>query len=668
MTEYAEGQTCRALTRRLLPNNGMIEIGQMFQTARELQTHFVNPMNQAENKGLLFGLIQSGKTNRILASIAMAADNGFRIFILLTSDNRWLYEQTLSRIRRSITTIRTIGKSDWGGDTLSSGNPSLISNRGLITVATKNAFVLEQLQDFLASEIDADLPAVIYDDEADQASLNTSAGDPDSDPSAINSAISSIRRHFKTLTYLQVTATPQALLLQRVEGDYRPDFTVSFDPGPDYVGSDSFFAEADGAEHLREIPAGEIQRILTTPFDGTLNIPDGLKRAISTFYVAAAIKLLGGTDPNGAYTMLCHISQRQDAHAALRAYINGFVARATDLLIGGDVSSTDYLELTDSLRAALNDIYTTTSDTLLFEDVLQEISSQIASTHIQLLSASAGGPSPSFDVPFNILIGGNRLGRGVTIPGLLVTYYGREVKSPQIDTIMQHSRMYGYRRPDLDVTRCFLTPDLRTIFYDIHQSNRQLLALVRNEDETSVTPVLIRRSKDTPLRATRNMVLDLGSISTYLPGSGYFPRAPVKSSVAPLDEALRPYLKLQTVQRVPIDLLLMILNLTRSDAGGFNGAWNDDAIRACLQKLRQSCNNEGGLVARADRHISFPFNALLSSNDQKIFLDDLPTLTMYRVTGAEDEGWGRAQDGAGARWIPHLRFPSGRHAYIFTAD
>src|SRR5439155_25039561 len=57
--------------------------------------------------------------------------------------------------------------------------------------------------------------------------------------------------------------------------------------------------------------------------------------------------------------------------------------------------------------------------------------------------------------PYNLFVGGNKLGRGVTIKNLLVSYYGRHPKQPQADTVLQHARMYGYRRKDIGLLRLF---------------------------------------------------------------------------------------------------------------------------------------------------------------------------------------------------------------------
>ena len=43
------------------------------------------------------------------------------------------------------------------------------------------------------------------------------------------------------------------------------------------------------------------------------------------------------------------------------------------------------------------------------------------------------------ETTYNLFVGGNKLGRGVTIKNLLVSYYGRHPRNPQADTVLQHA-------------------------------------------------------------------------------------------------------------------------------------------------------------------------------------------------------------------------------------
>jgi hypothetical protein len=168
-------------------------------------------------QGLLLGLVQSGKTVALTTAIAMAADNGYKCFIVLTSDNLWLYQQTTSRLKEYLQGMEIEGKQQWDEQLLMVGNLQP-EGSGVVLVTTKNATVLRSLiaaLDSLKIYCGGILPpALIIDDEADQASLDTKtskrAKDPSVTPGMISSLIEQIRQRFSRHVLLQVTATPQA--------------------------------------------------------------------------------------------------------------------------------------------------------------------------------------------------------------------------------------------------------------------------------------------------------------------------------------------------------------------------------------------------------------------------------------------------------------------------
>jgi hypothetical protein len=204
--------------------------------------------------GLLYGLIQSGKTSIINVAIALAVDNGFRCVIVLTTDIDPLYDQTLDRVRHALRGLNILGKNDWK-DIERFGRQ--VKTAPSVVVCSKNGSKLASLLEaFKKAKIKA-LPTLIVDDEADQASLNTFTSKGNDQISRVNKAITKIRAHFPTNTYLQVTATPQSLFLQEPDHPYRPSFTVLSEPGEGYVGGDAFFGAAS-TRLLRQVNLDEV--------------------------------------------------------------------------------------------------------------------------------------------------------------------------------------------------------------------------------------------------------------------------------------------------------------------------------------------------------------------------------------------------------------------------
>jgi hypothetical protein len=81
--------------------------------------------------------------------------------------------------------------------------------------------------------------AFLLDDEADAASLNAKVNQ--NEITAINQHIRDIRSSCSSCIYLQVTATPQAVLLQADDSEFKPSFVIYFEPGKSYLGGDFFF-------------------------------------------------------------------------------------------------------------------------------------------------------------------------------------------------------------------------------------------------------------------------------------------------------------------------------------------------------------------------------------------------------------------------------------------
>ena len=63
--------------------------------------------------GLLLGNIQSGKTSHMFGIINAVADEGFGTFILLTTDNILLQQQTLERALKDFTDFCICGENDY---------------------------------------------------------------------------------------------------------------------------------------------------------------------------------------------------------------------------------------------------------------------------------------------------------------------------------------------------------------------------------------------------------------------------------------------------------------------------------------------------------------------------------------------------------------------------
>ncbi|HDX9641104.1 TPA: Z1 domain-containing protein [Bacillus mobilis] len=604
--------------------------------------------SSGERIGLMFGRIQSGKTNSLIASLAMAADNGYKCFTVLTSDNLWLYQQTISRLRQSLPGMTVVGKEEWEDNIDSIRNKMQLN--GVVFVSTKNVTNLKRLTKTIINTKADTKPTLIFDDEADQASLNTNIGKEEDDPSKINALISELRKTFRVKTYIQVTATPQALFLQGLTSLYRPEFTVLLEPGEGYIGGDVFFGKKN-SKLLSIVSNDEIDTLTSDD----PNLPEGLKYSICWFYIGATIQFLRfeGT----SFSFLCHVSLKKKHHENVRKVIQKFTDQMA-ISLNTDEINAETEQIMILLRKAYNRILIETVDIPSFDEIIDKLKFIISSTDIQVLNTDRSSGEPRYDNVYNILIGGAKLGRGVTIERLLVTYYGRQTKKPQMDTVLQHARMYGYRLRDLAVSRVFLPKQLADRFRLIYESETNLREVINKHKEEGLRSIWL-----SGFRATRSNVLDPNEIGAFAAGSAYFPHKPlykkteVIDSTQMLDKLLEGYFS-NRYTKVSIDFISKLLKYTKTDPDS-PGLWREERICLALEKLKESYSS-AYLSVKIDRNLSQveDLKNVYTSTDLNTIPDDLPTLLMLRQNGRK---WDRQKF-----WIPVFRFPEGNYAFMFN--
>jgi hypothetical protein len=482
-------------------------------------------------------------------------------------------------------------------------------------------------------------PIFIVDDEADAASLDTRANAVGQ--SSVNKRISEIQSLFSSSVFLQVTATPQALFLQAQGSGWKPDECICFEPGDGYLGGSFFFSDpppyafqAVNPNELLELDQGWVN-------GGDL--PGGLRSAFASYLVAAADRLSSGTPTT---SFLIHPSWSQDKH---------------DLMENASHDALKYFcnwEAIDSAKQELTvawfALQRTKPDLLPLVQTLDWIGE---STHnIQVLNSGRNGTSvASFELGSNVVIGGNSLGRGLTFPMLLTTYYCRVTRTPQMDTIWQHCRMFGYDR-DAGLSRMFVPDDLYENFAQTYESSRVLMEMARS-GEVDKLQILTVGS----LRPTRRSVVDQSLFQQIVGGVNYFPTDPdqVLWSAEVLDSK---FLGRESDDRnldISIDDLLLLLKSLRSEDVK---SWNAEAFESSVKTWRN--HRDGGSVARlflrTDRNVSRGTGTLLSPNDRQEIglIRSEPVLVLYRLNGKVENKWSGLPF-----WVPNIKMPEG---YIFN--
>ena len=628
------------------------EVQDIDETAQKVAAKWIHPLSggKEETNGLIYGLVQSGKTGVLTVTGAVGADEGYRTLIILTSDIDPLYEQTLARIREAFPGIDIIAKADFK-DT--SAFLQRIKGGTCAIVTTKNSGLLSTLVENFKKGNVKGLSCLIIDDEADQASLNTKEKKADGSKSAINDKIAQLRKFFDKNTYLQVTATPQALFLQTPKHDFRPKFTVLSHPGYDYVGGDDFFG--DQSKLVKEF---DIQDISALTAGGqpspTLSCPKSLLHALDTFIIGATYKRLQQADQNCAF--LCHVSTKTADHDHIEAVLRSYKMKLQTEAKAGSPT------LFARLEAAYNELAATHVG--LKETKFQQLFDAVAFYSPGITVKLVNGQTDE-DVavlsPYNLFVGGNKLGRGVTIKNLLVSYYGRNPKKPQADTVLQHARMYGYRRKDIGLLRLFLPGELHTVFKAIHKMERGLRELIEQMPGEEFRGVYIEGN----LSATRANVLAPGALGIYSGGSIYNPAQVVRDETAVARtakiDALVGKIKSKEPSILTIAFLQELVELTLPDQSKSERVWNPAAVSESMKQfvsLRKQTS--GYLYIDRDRGLKEArreTQGILDGGEAGKVPEDKLTLFLLRT---KEEGTNKAA------WWPQVRFPKGNYAFAFA--
>lgn len=427
--------------------------------------------------GLVVGYVQSGKTMSFTTVAAMAVDNGYPVVIVITGTSIDLYNQSADRLNEDLRlNVRKDRKwqhipepqpndseriariiQDWTDPTIPADD-----RRVLLVTIKKNWSVLRRLIAILRSCDLNTIPALIIDDEADQASLNTKVREDDE--SATYSRIRLLREKFPCHTFLQYTATPQANLLINILDSLSPDFAELLVPGDDYTGGVEFFQ--DQSDLVREIPVSE----LPNRNNPAIEPPQSLKEAMRLFFVGVAAGYIKGEARQGKNrSMLIHPSRTTAPHGQYAEWVRNLKRHWTETLAlpEGDL---DRSELLEEFKGAYADLQETVTDNLpSWGDVVLVLRRAIDRTDFgEVNSTDRRIANINWNSEYaHILIGGQALDRGFTVEGLTVTYMPRGLGSASnADTLQQRARFFGYKRSYLGYCRLYLDADVREAFID----------------------------------------------------------------------------------------------------------------------------------------------------------------------------------------------------------
>lgn len=483
-------------------------------------------------RGLVLGYVQSGKTANFTALIAKSADVGFRLVIVLSGLDNGLRRQTQIRLNKELAgyadnrpgavRLPPMGEQwhqftteDFDGDFRpgNANHSALQGSQPVLLVVKKNGAVLRRLHAWLdaaPAETRRTLPLLVIDDEADQASVDTRGSyqtdadePPDEDyeaPAVINGLIRRLLQKFQRCAYVAYTATPFANVLiphdtvDPTAGNdlYPKDFIVDLPKPYGYFGAEELFGrqdpvsgeQVDGIDAVRHIPDEDI-----TEYD-IGRIPGSLETALMDFVLAGAARSERGQGDAPA-TMLIHTSQSILEQDSLWRQVS---ARFSELKDEWRYQRDQGVRARMKARWELEFMPVTRASFLARERTFEQIE-----PHISPFFEAVGPPRQINSATGSMLdyerepglkaiaVGGNKLARGLTLEGLLVSYFVR--RTAMYDTLMQMGRWFGFRGGYEDLTRIWMTAELAGWFADLAAVEYELRGDIRRYEADQVTPL-----------------------------------------------------------------------------------------------------------------------------------------------------------------------------------
>lgn len=497
-----------------------------------------------DRRGMVVGSVQSGKTANYTGLVCKAVDAGYKLVIILAGVHSNLRSQTQLRIDEGVLgfdtkksrklnqdsqligvgripgerlIINSLTSSDELGDfrkTIANNIGVMIGGDPVVLVVKKNSSVLKNLLGWVTHVAGIDDPAtgkrlirnvplLLIDDEADNASINAKARrgkDDDTDSvTAINGRIRELLGAFDKSAYVGYTATPFANIFinpsaqNEKHGDdiFPRSFIINVKAPSNYVGPAKVFGlDGDSDAGIEASPSLPIIRILPAPSDSgsessddyalpecfppkhkithvPMRLPRSLDRAIRCFVITCAARRARGQATKHS-SMLVHVTRFVPVQEITTKLVQDVLISLQRRLREGDGKRSPTLR--DELRDIWEQDYVATSAKLGAEagapltwaEVDAELHAAAAKIEVMTVNGMAKEALDYKDHEENgrsvIAVGGNKLSRGLTLEGLSVSYFLRTSK--MYDTLMQMGRWFGYRPGYLDLCRLFTTGEL----------------------------------------------------------------------------------------------------------------------------------------------------------------------------------------------------------------
>jgi len=401
----------------------------------------------------------------------------------------------------------------------------LMLDQPIVIVVKKEVTNLESLGGALRSvnlsAHSSPVPILVLDDECDEGSVGAS-GSENPTPQAIEQIWTSSTEEMR-VAYVGYTATAAANLLQDIENPLFPsEFgyllrypqdsdgpLTTYQPDYDdwYTGGDVFYrnfglepGEAGNFLVRTDVTAQESQ----SPLENK-----SLYDALIAFLVGGAYRLAlqpdcSFDDPSRLpkpHSMLIQVSQSMRDHEAWRDAVKDLlggseqpdrtiVFNAERLLSRVEAEEGRWKEWFNNFYRSKHQLHferprRAEYSVITWEDVAECLGNVFSHTRLKVVNSDPDhGSNLNFDSGWSsdgevlpediyvIIIGGQKLSRGITIEGLCVSYYTRQANKPFADSTLQISRWFGYRGRQIEFCRLFTTEKSYSVLLDIHENDQ----------------------------------------------------------------------------------------------------------------------------------------------------------------------------------------------------
>lgn len=509
------------------------------ETTDVILDHLVNPKTDKgfRVKGLVLGDIQSGKTANYTGLINKAVDAGFKMIIVLAGLTNDLRYQTQMRLDKEFIGKITKDNQEAGNaigvglinaptekfrvqsftysdETTISGDFKKITSMipidnempPTLLVVKKNSSVLKNVINYISKNAKLsggkiDIPILMIDDEVDQASVNTKVGNSIEEATSINRYIRTILSLLNRYAYIGYTATPFANVFINTEYSneeekdiYPEDFIISIPTPRDYSGIREFFGNINKDEEDDYVPDLIIEvededDILAFLDEDNSNIPDSMIDAFMHFIISSAVKRSRGILEHN--TMLIHISSRKYPANKLKPIVEDFISNMFRLYKYDLKDRLRYYDYWISNLKKQTEEYENKQSNDNWASIEYEIFNVFELLKGQIVVLNSDSLDyidyESTKQGQHIAIGGNKLSRGLTLEGLITSYYFR--RTGAFDTLLQMGRWFGYRVGWIDLCRIYTSSSIKRDFLNVADAIESFKQNILEMNHMRLTPL-----------------------------------------------------------------------------------------------------------------------------------------------------------------------------------